>query len=687
MGLSTLSQAYALKVYAGWLGKCIGVRLGTPLEGQDPQALGEVTDYPPLPSDTLFGPEDDTSLALILARSVEDYGPDVTTFQIGKTWQNYLGDQHGTLWWGGYGVSADHTAYCNLSANIQAPESGAAALNGAALAEQVGGQTCNDFWGLLIPDNPRLAASYAECSASVAYDGEGLYGARFVAALVSAAFGEADPRSLVETALSVVPEESTYARTVRVLLEFHAGHLDDWHGAVEALETLMGSQGEDTRLAVVPNGARVALALLYGGGDFSRSVRLAASAGGQAGSNAGNIGMVLGVAAGIENIPLCWREPLNDTLAAASLLGVHNLTDISACADSFCTLGRQIAGEEELPVAPRYHFTYPGATQGFLLRTKGAEASVQQTASSDGGVLGATIHALKSRGRVHLFARTACEPTALSNLSTAMAMTPKLTPGQEIRACCGLSADAISPVKVALYVWDARQGKEHRGKAARLEPGAFTELAYQVPTLDAGAVLSEVGLVVSSPDVNNWEGKLLLDWLDWSGHPSVVYDFSNAASPWGGLSQWTFLRGCWRLEDGACHGSGISLNEAYTGDVAWDNLTLTVRMTPLVGNYHNCAIRVQGALRSYAVGFAPNQQLILYKNADGYRPMARKNFPWEYGTTYEISVTAEGNAFVVQVNGEVLLAWVDHEEPYLYGQIGLSNFCGCHTRYESVKVS
>ncbi|MDY0019352.1 MAG: ADP-ribosylglycohydrolase family protein, partial [Anaerolineae bacterium] len=391
MELSVLSQAYALRVYAGWLGKCIGVRLGAPLEGRPTQDLKEITDYLPLPAGTLFGPEDDTSLALILARSVKDYGPDATTFQIGKTWLNYLGDQHGTFRWDGYGVSADHTAYCNLSANIAAPESGAAVLNGAALAEQVGGQTCNDFWGLLVPDNPKLAASYAECAASVAYDGEGLYGARFVAALVSAAFGETDPRKLVATALAVIPEESTYARTIRALLEFHTANPEDWRSAVQVVETLVGSQDEDTWLAVVPNGARVVLALLYGGGDFSRSVRIAASAGGQTGSNAGNVGMVLGVAAGIEGIPLCWREPLNDTLSAASLLGARNLTNISACADFLCSLGRQIAGEEEPVTTPRYHFTYPGATQGFLLRTKGAAASVRQAASAQGGMLEASI--------------------------------------------------------------------------------------------------------------------------------------------------------------------------------------------------------------------------------------------------------------------------------------------------------
>ena len=37
-----------------------------------------------------------------MIRALEDYEPSVNAEQIGETWLNYLGDQHGTLWWGGY---------------------------------------------------------------------------------------------------------------------------------------------------------------------------------------------------------------------------------------------------------------------------------------------------------------------------------------------------------------------------------------------------------------------------------------------------------------------------------------------------------------------------------------------------------------------------------------------------------
>ena len=53
-----LPPDYENRVYAGWLGKCIGVRFGAPLEGWTYQEirdnLGEVTEYLPLPSGKLF---------------------------------------------------------------------------------------------------------------------------------------------------------------------------------------------------------------------------------------------------------------------------------------------------------------------------------------------------------------------------------------------------------------------------------------------------------------------------------------------------------------------------------------------------------------------------------------------------------------------------------------------------------
>ncbi|MGH2543562.1 MAG: ADP-ribosylglycohydrolase family protein, partial [Ardenticatenaceae bacterium] len=107
--MSKIPPDYDEKVYAGWLGKCIGVRLGAPLENwtydEIREHLGPVEAYLPLPEGKIFKPDDDTSLPMILIRALETYGPDVTAVQFGETWLNYLADQRGTLWWGGYGLS------------------------------------------------------------------------------------------------------------------------------------------------------------------------------------------------------------------------------------------------------------------------------------------------------------------------------------------------------------------------------------------------------------------------------------------------------------------------------------------------------------------------------------------------------------------------------------------------------
>src|SRR4051812_25879275 len=110
-----LPSDYNERVYAGWLGKCIGVRFGAPLENWTYEEirdnLGELTIYLRDDAGKIFKPDDDTAVPMILIRALEDYGnltstsgETVSAEQIGYTLLNYLGDQHGTLWWGGYGL-------------------------------------------------------------------------------------------------------------------------------------------------------------------------------------------------------------------------------------------------------------------------------------------------------------------------------------------------------------------------------------------------------------------------------------------------------------------------------------------------------------------------------------------------------------------------------------------------------
>jgi len=678
-----LPHDYDNRVYAGWLGKCIGVRFGAPLEGWTYQeikdTLGEVSDFLPLPPGKLFKPDDDTALPMLLIQSLADYGPEVTAVQLGETWLNYLADQRSTLWWGGYGVSTEHTAYLNLACGLPAPLSGSVAMNGTAVAEQIGGQIFSDIWGLVAPNNPQLAAEYAARAASVSHDGNGIYGGQFIAGLVSAAFGERDPRQLVEIGLSLIPADSEYARLVTAVRDFHQQHPDDWRAAYHFIHDNFGYDRYPGEVHIIPNAGIVVMGLLYSNGDFSRAIQISNMGGWDTDCNVGNVGAIMGVAAGLNGIDPRWREPMNDLLITAGLIGSRNLWTIPACADLFCRLGRQIAGEPAGP-PPRLHFRYPGATQGF--QTYGDKGRIL-AAAEENGRLRVTIRKLNKKGEARLFVKTYVRPDELSANYYGASFSPQIYPGQTLRARLFLPDDAPDQLRAGLFVYDDNSRQNHQATAQPLTPGQWHDLNFPIPALP-NALLSEAGIVLRNLGAP-WTGNVFLEWLDWEGTPTFSNDFALERPEYGAISQWTFLRGFWRLQDGAYHGSGPGVNESYTGSVEWQDYVLTVQLRPLLGQHHLILARVQGARRAYAAGLGPDGQLVLYKNKGGYAVVKSTPFPWQHDQSYDLTLRVQGNQMQVII-GDRQLTWTDDNEPYLNGQIGLANFAGCHTVYEKLEI-
>ncbi|NLG26323.1 MAG: ADP-ribosylglycohydrolase family protein, partial [Chloroflexi bacterium] len=139
--MSNLPSDYVERVYAGVLGKIIGVYLGSPFEGWSYEhilsELGPVSYYVnERLNRPLIVPDDDIAGTLTFLRAMPDYGndPDLTPAQIGQTWLNYLIENKTVLWWGGMGLSTEHTAYLRLKAGVPAPESGSIARNGTVVA-------------------------------------------------------------------------------------------------------------------------------------------------------------------------------------------------------------------------------------------------------------------------------------------------------------------------------------------------------------------------------------------------------------------------------------------------------------------------------------------------------------------------------------------------------------------------
>ncbi|MFC3746932.1 ADP-ribosylglycohydrolase family protein [Paenibacillus sp. GCM10012306] len=716
----TMPLDYIESVYAGWLGKVIGVRHGSNIEGWSYERIartyGEITGY--VNQFKHFAADDDTNGPLFFLKALEDYThtTDITEEQMGLTWLNYAPDGHGFFWWGGYGKSTEHTAYLNLKHGIKAPLSGSIAVNGAAVAEQIGGQIFCDIWGLIAPGRPELAANYAGKMASVSHDGNGKYGAMFIAACIAAAFGEKDVSRIIETGLSVIPQESEYFRMTRDIMAYHSSNPDNWR---EAFAFVQGNYGYDRypgACHIIPNSAVIVLSLLYGEGDFSRSINICNMCGWDTDCNVANVGTIIGVRVGLEGIDASWREPINDILICSGVIGTLNIRDLPDTVFEIARIGYTIADEayperwapwlnrDHLRRGPRFHFELPGSTHGFKVECdegSNVTAFVQHSnAISASGTSSLKVvfdNAFEGNG-YRAYYKTYYIPSDFNDSRYDPSFSPLLYPGQWISAKVSLPADTTVQAIARLYVKDIYSKQRFYSPNVPLEAGKWTELQYGIPSM-ADVCLGEIGVEVIPVAENSNLGPMSHSLVYYVDHFDITaggaaYSLQFQRVPmekWTPLhqevSQFTYLRGLWSVDEGKLVGSYYGEPaEIYTGDIEWSNYRFDAVLTPKRGDEHHLLFRVQGGIRSYAVGCAEGGKIKLYKNNNGYTELAAVDFPWVIDQSYQIGVEAIGNRFSIFANGDKILEFEDEESPYLTGQIGFANFQASRTEYESFHI-
>ncbi|PZG76150.1 hypothetical protein C1I97_37335, partial [Streptomyces sp. NTH33] len=157
--------------------------------------------------------------------------------------------------------------------------------------------------------------------AVLSHTGNGVYGAQWAAALIAAAFTAPTVRSAVDTALTVIPASSRLARTVRRVASLHEAGVP-WE---DALTTLADETAGLGWIHTVPNAAVLTAGLLYGEGDFTRTLALTVRGGLDTDSNGATAGSVAGVLTGAAALPAQWKDPLEDTVRSAvfGFDGVH----------------------------------------------------------------------------------------------------------------------------------------------------------------------------------------------------------------------------------------------------------------------------------------------------------------------------------------------------------------------------
>ncbi|WP_105970089.1 ADP-ribosylglycohydrolase family protein [Streptomyces geranii] len=281
------------RVLGGWLGRIAGNTLGKPVERGDHLTHGRI-----------HGScrDDDVDYAILGLHLLETHGFGFSTEQVGELWLlrlPYL-----------LTFTAERAAYRNLTAGLKPPLT---ATHDNPYQEWTGALIRADIYGWTCPDAPQRAAYLARRDAVLSHSGNGVYGAMFAAALISAAFTAPTVRRALDTALTVIPPSCRLARAVRRVMALHETRLP-WE---DTLTTLAGETAGLGSIHTVPNVAVLTAGLLYGDGDFTRTITLTVRGGLDTGSNGATAGSVAGVLCGAAAIPSRWTDPLEDTVRSA----------------------------------------------------------------------------------------------------------------------------------------------------------------------------------------------------------------------------------------------------------------------------------------------------------------------------------------------------------------------------------
>lgn len=302
MGIRFNRETLRDKIYACWLGKNIGGTMGTPFEGK--REINDIQGFNSPEGAAL--PNDDLDLQLVWLMAMNDLGPDAINSKVlGEYWMQYIGPS-----WNEYGVCK-----ANMREGFVPPMSGS--VNNDRWMHSNGAWIRTEIWACTHPGCVEKAIRLAFEDASVDHGfGEGSYAAIFVAAMESAAFVISDLRALLRIGLSKIPADCRVARSVGIVIKaFDEGI--DWKTA----RNMVVEDSADLGWFQAPaNIAFTVLGLLYGGGDFKKSMILAINCGDDTDCTGATLGSLMGIMYGSAAIPKDWASYIGDRIITVAAI-------------------------------------------------------------------------------------------------------------------------------------------------------------------------------------------------------------------------------------------------------------------------------------------------------------------------------------------------------------------------------
>jgi ADP-ribosylglycohydrolase len=377
-------DTYLDKVQGAWMGKMIGVTFGQPWEFQYQNTpIGfDITDWP-LSATRMKGyraraankadkqdwdpvtREADNQKIIILHRFIEDsekehssfgapdnddiyinilflyslrkYGIDVDPVTVAHEWDAKIR----RVW------HANEAGLANLRKGILPPDSGNPRYN--LHADDIDFQIESDVFGMIAPGMPQVSNRYGERMGHIMNYGDGVYGGMFISAMYTQAFFAKDIREVVENGLKAIPAQSLYAQLIRDVIRWHDENPNDWLKTWHQVQARWGEVDhcpdgykQPFNIDAKLNGGYVVMGLLYGNGDWYKTMNYTTRAGQDADCNPANAAGILGTLIGAHAIPAEYREPLHNTYWNKTLAGLPDSYEIDVLAEDTAQVGLKV---------------------------------------------------------------------------------------------------------------------------------------------------------------------------------------------------------------------------------------------------------------------------------------------------------------------------------------------------------
>ena len=360
------------KLSGFWIGQLLGNYFGFPFENKyvdepvpvlvdrvytadydgDPELMINNRDrrgYVPIMVNALRGAfsDDDTDIEFITLHAVEKYGLDITYPEITQMWKTHIND---FIW------VANREARNLMDRGLVAPDTGRKENNKHWF--QIDPQLVNEIWSAFYPGMTQHAARRALWGARITNDDWGTHPTIAYGAMISAAFFEQDVRKLVDIAIEAVPDEGPFAEGIRDVVQWHSQH-DNWRDTRQKIHDKYYAykKGDyEAPVSVVSslvNGLVGVMAVLYGEGNYMKTVGIATSAGYDCDNQAATAGGLIGVRNGLSGMGStatdltrnlgkwsAWEKPFNDQYVNISRDEVKLRTPISEIVERIAAIAK-----------------------------------------------------------------------------------------------------------------------------------------------------------------------------------------------------------------------------------------------------------------------------------------------------------------------------------------------------------